>query len=194
MAALAVALSLTTLSATAEPVFTARHPQWGVRIGYGLDTGDELGGDVNPYELGFGLTAGYTFGMNLYLGASFEYYLGSFETILNGEASTRIWNAMFEPGYDIRLHKAVMIRPQVGLGLSSLRAETCQALPPPSGTGREECDEDTDNKFAVAPGAMVMFDDFGGLYGQLGVRYHHVFVEGGNASGLLFNVGVGAAF
>lgn len=193
MIGLAATLALTSLSANAQQAFTAGKPQVGARLGYGVYTGDDLGGDFNPYGVGFGVAAGYTLDMNLYLGASFEYYLGASEEGVGGEVSANIWNLMFEPGYDIAAGDALVIRPQLGLGLSSVNAEVCISLPPPLGDGRQQCADNSESKFAIAPGAMLLID-FGGLYGQAGLRYHHIFVEDGNADGLLINAGVGATF
>jgi hypothetical protein len=193
MTGLAAMLALTSLSANAQQAFTAGKPQLGARVGYGIYTGDELGGDFNPYGIGFGAAGGYTLDMNVHLGASFEYYLGASEDFPGGSASANIWNLMLEPGYDIAAGETLVIRPQLGLGLSSVNAEACVSLPPPLGTGSEVCGDNSESKFAVAPGAMLLID-FGGLYAQAGLRYHHIFVDDGNADALLINAGLGATF
>jgi hypothetical protein len=100
---------------------------------------------------------------------------------------------MFEPGYDLLVSGALLVRPQVGVGVSALHAEVCSAPVPADGSGSERCAEDTEYKLAVAPGAMLLIDDIGGVYGQLGLRYHHIF-DAGRAGGVLFNIGFGAAF
>jgi hypothetical protein len=180
-----------------NPRVTRDHPQIGVRIGYGIYAGDELPGDVNPYGLGVGLTAGYSFG-SLYLGVSGEYYLGGITEKIDDEPTANIWSAMFEPGWDILLNKkGYILRPQVGVGLSSFHQEACITIPgadPAVDDTITTCENDTVYKLAVAPGAMFMIDDLGGFYGQIGARYHHIFLDEGNAGGVLLNVGVGAAW
>ena len=189
----AATLALVSVSANAQQAFTAGKPQVGARVGYGIYTGDDLGGDTNPYGIGFGAAAGYTLDMSLYLGASFEYYLGASEETPVGDVKVNIWNLMFEPGYDIGVGENMVVRPQLGLGLSSVTAEVCLSLPPPLGDGSEQCADNSESKFAIAPGAMFLID-FGGLYAQAGARYHHIFVDEGNADGFLINAGIGATF
>ena len=189
---LALAVALTSLSAKAERPFTAQHPQVGVRLGYGIYAGDDIG-DLNPYGLGVGLTTGYTFD-HLYLGVSGEYYLGAWSEGLRDESSGNIWSAMAEPGYDIILSEKMMLRPQVGVGVSSLRLEACFAS---EVDGSVQCEDETEYKLAVAPGAMFFVDDLGGFYGQVGARYHYIFFDKAgvsNVGGVLLNVGVGAAW
>jgi len=98
---------------------------------------------------------------------------------------------MLEPGYDVAVGDTMALRPQLGIGLTSVMGKACVTLPPPLGSGSETCADDSETKFALAPGAMFLLD-FGGVYGQAGLRYHHVFVDNGNADGLLLNIGVGA--
>jgi opacity protein-like surface antigen len=193
---LAAATTLASLTASAERPFTAEHPQVGVRLGYGIYAGEEIG-DFNPYGLGVGLTTGYTFD-HLYLGISGEYYLGGWTESLRDESTGNIWSAMAEPGYDIILGKQFMLRPQVGVGVSSVRFEACVSTEI-DGVPVTECEDETEFKLAVAPGAMFFIDDLGGFYGQVGARYHYIFWEkpsGGSANigGILINVGVGAAW
>ena len=193
IAGLAAAAALTSFSANAERPFTAEHPQVGVRVGYGVYVGDDTPGDFNPYGIGVGLTTGYTFN-HLYLGVTAEYYVGAFAESLRDEPSGNVWSGMVEPGYDILLNKYLMLRPQIGVGVSSLHVEQCVPVLAEDGTETALCLDDTDYKLAVAPGAMLFIDDMGGFYGQVGVRYHHIFVEEGSAGGVLINAGVGAAF
>ena len=197
IAGLALAVALTSASARAERPFTARHPQVGVRVGYGLYVGEDDIGDFNPYGLGVGLTTGYTFD-HLYIGISGEYYLGGWTEGLSDQSSGSIWSGMAEPGYDIILGKMMMLRPQVGVGVSSLRFKGCGVVEDAEGNLVQACGKaETEYKLAVAPGAMFFIDDLGGFYGQVGARYHHVFFdEAGvsNVAGVLLNVGVGAAW
>ncbi len=196
---LVAALALTAAAAGAEqpyvkdhPRVTRDHPQIGVRLGYGVYTGDDLPGDVNPYSFGAGLTVGYSFG-SLYLGASGEYYAGGVAEAIDNEPTSNVFNLMFEPGWDILVnHKGYILRPQVGVGVSGMHAKACVDLE--IDTPEPHCHSDTEFKPAVAPGLMFMIDDFGGFYGQVGARYHWIFVDEGNASGVLISAGVGAAW
>jgi hypothetical protein len=193
---LALAFALTSASASAERPFTARHPQVGVRLGYGIYVGEDDIGDFNPYGLGVGLTTGYTFD-HLYIGISGEYYVGGWTEGLRDESSGNVWSGMAEPGYDIILGKMFTLRPQVGVGVSSVRLKPCATFEV-DGTVVQECGKaETEYKLAVAPGAMFFIDDLGGFYGQVGARYHHIFFDKGgvsNVAGVLINVGVGAAW
>ena len=120
MTGLAAAVALTSISAKAERPFTAEHPQVGSASRLRSIRWRRPEGDFNPYGLGVGLTTGYTFN-HLYLGVSGEYYLGGWAEGLRDESTGNVWSGMAEPGYDIILNNRLMLRPQVGLGVSSLR-------------------------------------------------------------------------
>lgn len=192
-AALAASVVCLGAVAHAQEAFTAGKPQVGVTLGYGIYTGDDLGGDTNPYGLGFGVRGGYTLDMNVHVGASFEYFLGASKDVPGGSYSVNVWNMMLEPGYDLGVGENMVLRPQLGLGMSHVKAEGCVTLPPPIGTGSETCNDNGDTKFALAPGAMFLMD-FGGIYGMGGLRYHHIFLDNGNADALLINIGAGMTF
>jgi hypothetical protein len=176
------ALALVSAAANAqEAPFTAGKPQVGASLQYGIYTGDDVG-DLNPYGLGFGLRGGYTLDMNLFVGASFEYYLGGSEDVLGEDVSFNMYSFMLEPGYDIAVGEGLVLRPQLGIGFTW---EHFDAPEPIGGT--------TENDFAIAPGVQFLAD-VGGVFIQAGAKYHHIFVEDGNADGFLLNAGVGLTF
>lgn len=183
---LAAALAISATTAHAEEAFTAGKAQIGGNVGYGIYVGE---GNVNPYGFGLGAHGGYTLDMNLHLGASFEYFFGESQNVPGGSDSIKLWNLMFEPGYDIAIGDTMLIRPQLGIGLTNVSSEVCLNVPGVA----SGCNSDSTGRFAMAPGAKFMID-FGGFYGMAGLRFHHIFTDGGNADALLLNVGAGAMF
>jgi hypothetical protein len=117
---------------------------------------------------------------------------------LNDEPTANIFSGMLEPGYDIRIGHGWMVRPQIGVGMSGVHVSGCTAQLDPSLP--KLCVNETEFKPAVAPGVMFMLEDFGGFYGQVGARYHHIFIDdtpnidGDLIDGILLNAGVGAAW
>jgi hypothetical protein len=167
-----------SFAAQAAPAFTANSAQIGVGIGYGIFLGDEgPGGDFNPYGVGVWVRGGYTLNSNIYLGGNFDYYFGESE----GDVSMNIYQFMFEPGYDIALAPTAVLRPVLGVGYSTYHVD----LGPFGDASQSE--------FGIAPGAVFLVD-FGKLYGTASARYNHIFVEDGNADGLLLGAGVGFRF
>lgn len=83
----------------------------------------------------------------------------------------------------------MLIRPQLGIGMSNVTAEVCLNVP----GFASGCNSNSDSRFAMAPGAKFMID-FGGFYGMAGLRFHHIFDTNGNADALLLNIGAGAMF
>lgn len=183
---LAAALVIAATSAHAEQAFTSSTVQIGANVDYGIYVGK---GDVNPYGFGLGARGGYTLDMNVYVGASFEYYFGESNESLGASLDVRLWNLMFEPGYDFAIGDTMVIRPQLGIGLTSVHAKACANVPGLANV----CDTNTDTKLALAPGATYLID-FGGFFGMAGLRWHHIFTSADNTDGLLINVGAGAMF
>jgi hypothetical protein len=182
--------------AHAEEPFTASKATVGVGVGYGVYTGDEMGADFNPYGIGFGVRGGYTLPANVYLGGLFEYYLGATEEVEGvGEFSANIYQIMFEGGYDLGLGPTAVIRPVLGIGYSTVKAESCveEQTIPGLGTFGGGCQDTGDSKLGIAPGAVALLD-FGSVFGMGAVRYNHIFVEDGNADAILLTVGAGMKF
>lgn len=171
-------------AAQAQEAFTLEKPQVGIGLNYGIYTGDDMG-DINPYGVGFGVHGGYTLPMGLYLGAQFEYYLGGSQDVFGAEVSGNIYQFQLEPGYDIAVGPTAVIRPVLGIGYSTFAFETCVD---------DECDDgNSQSKFGISPGAMALVD-FGSVYGLAAARYNHIFVDDGNADGLLITLGAGMTF
>ena len=180
-----------SVAAQAQEAFTAEKATVSVGLGYGLYTGDEMGGDFNPYGVGLHVRGGYTLPMNLYLGGLFEYYLGATEEEGDFEASANIYQIMFEGGYDVALGPTAVIRPVLGLGYSTVSSEVC--LGDTGIPGFSGCSDTSQSKLAISPGAVALLD-FGSVFGTASARYNHIFVEDGNADAILLGVGVGLKF
>jgi hypothetical protein len=106
------------------PSGDGRNLEVGLLLGYGFTTDKGTFGP-DPYGLGFGLRAGYELDFKLFIGAGFEYYLGSSETraaSFGGVSAGSIdaaANYMFmhvEAGYDFWVSD-VIIRPSLWLGV-----------------------------------------------------------------------------
>jgi opacity protein-like surface antigen len=183
-----LALAVSAFTANAEPAFTANKPQVAADLGYGIWTGD---GDTNGYGLGLGVNGGYTLDMGLYVGARFDYFFGGSQDVPGvASVSYGIWNLMAEAGYDIGIGDSMLVRPQLGLGLATAHGETCITNPL---VGGQVCDSSSEGKFAVAPGGTFLYN-LGGPFVGATLRYEHVFVDNGNADGLLINATGGMAF
>jgi hypothetical protein len=79
----------------------------------------------------------------------------------------------------------MVIRPQLGLGMTDVGGEACAG---------SQCEDIAgDSEFSLAPGGQFLLD-LDALYFQAGLRYHHIFVDDGNADGLLLNAGAGMSF
>jgi hypothetical protein len=182
-------LALTILTtgglAQAESAFTAGKPSLAGHAQYGIFTGD---GELNYYSLGLGLMGGTTLEPGVYLGGRFDYFLGGSEDTFSGELSVNIWQLMGEVGYDVRLGPEAALRPKLGLGVASVRSESCISMMDVS-----SCGGDTESKFAVAPGAQLLYS-LGLVFISADARFNHVFVDDVNVDGFLLGAGVGAAF
>jgi hypothetical protein len=131
-ASIGAAVALVSVTAAADPAFTANKPQVGIDLGYGIYTGDGSGEEEsnNPYGLGFGARGGYTLDFGLYVGAAFHYYLGFSEELtipfMAGtiEASGNIYQFGAELGYDLGLGPQFVLRPKVGIGYGILASKS----------------------------------------------------------------------
>lgn len=103
--------------------------------------------------------------------------------------SAGVWDAMAEAGYDIGVGKAMVVRPNVGLGLAQFHQETCFSA---SGFP-EQCTSFSKGTFAVAPGALFLAA-LGAFFVGGGLRYEHVFVSEGNGDDLLLHATGGLTF
>ena len=172
--------------AHADPAFTAEKPQIGLGLDYGIWTGDDIG-DFNPYGIGISVLGGYTLPMGVYIGGNFDYFLGDSE----GDSKLNIYGFDVEGGYDIGVAPNLVVRPQLGIGYTTFHNEICIEDVP--GLFEGGCVDASDSKFSLAPGARLLMD-FDAVFGHAGVRYKHIFVDEGNADGLLLTVGAGLKF
>jgi opacity protein-like surface antigen len=159
-------------AATPAPADNGGYGSAALQLGYGTD----------DLSVGFGARGGYTLPMNVYLGANFMYYLGKSEdsNLLGVTMSVKssIWTLMAEGGYDINLSPSFMLRPTVGLGLASAKAEVCAA---------GACTSASDSKFAFAPGVTASV-----LLGKLflGADFKYLVISDYNAASFGGHVGM----
>lgn len=165
MAETAQALPLVTLSGSLRGL-------------YGSPFGDQgiEGEELNPYGLGLGLRGGVTLPSALYLGASFDYFFGESNDVIDVDVS--IYQLMGNVGYDLGLGP-LTLRPSLGLGLASLSVES----------GGLVSFEETESDFVLSPGAEGIIG-LGLLSVSAEVRYNKVFADG-DADALIMGVGVG---
>jgi hypothetical protein len=143
-----------------------------VRGLYGSAFGDP---ELNPYGPGLGLRAGVTLPASLYLGASFDYFLGESETRGVIDVSSSLLQVLANVGYDAGLGP-LTLRPSLGLGFAESSFE---------GLGGEVSESD----FVLSPGAEL-FIGLGLLSVSGEVRYNKVFADG-DADGLILGLGLG---
>lgn len=140
MAALAVALP----SFASEPA-TQGSIQFGVGFRYGADLND---GDFNPWGTGLGLNGGITLPvLPIYVGGNVEYFFGDKLEAAGTSLKGNIWQITAEGGYDIGLGSRLVLRPKLGLGPATARAEACFA---------GVCNSDSKTHMAIIPGATFM--------------------------------------
>lgn len=192
---MATGLLLLAGSAAAEEPWTAEQATISAQLEYGIFTGDDGGTDLNPYGLGLGLKGGYTLDMGVYVGGAFDYFLGGSEDVsvlgASAETSLNIWMLQAEVGYDVGLMPEGVLRPKLGLGITSPSGEACVEI-----GSEERCEDlDLDSKFSIAPGAQFLYS-LGGGFITADARYNIVFTgdEDGDANGFIIGVGGGLSF
>lgn len=127
----------------------------GASVGYGT-----AGGNPNAYGLGFVGRVGYTFPLEIYLGGTFVYHLGSSTENAFVNSSQNVWYAGGELGYVIGT-KHFEFRPYVGFGGIVLQTERC-AL--------EICTSPTESSWYFGPGVYGQYD-IGPIYVGADIRY-----------------------
>jgi hypothetical protein len=136
-----------------------------------------LGGwGSNPAAgIGFGLRAGYTLPLHVYVGGTFIYHLGESE---NGATAGFLYPGG-EVGYELKLGP-LFVRPYVGLGLLVLREAAPTAVPPESLTrmyfgvwpGLTAAYAITPNFFIGADARYLLSGySFFGIFGTVGARF-----------------------
>jgi len=185
--AVAIAVTCSTSSAFAQ-AFTQDKAQVSGHFAYGAWMGD---GDLNAYSFGLGARGGYTINPGVYLGGLFDFFFGETDDTTaplgaSAEASANAWLVQGEIGYDFGVTPSIVLRPKVGLGVTTIETEGCVTAP--LGLG-QSCTDDSDGKFAFAIGleAPISLD---GIFVAPEFRFNLV----DDASGFILAVGVGAAF
>jgi hypothetical protein len=139
------ALTLALPSFASEPA-TQGSIQLGVGFRYGVDLNDS---DINAWGTGLGLNGGITLpAIPIYVGGNIEYFFGEKVELLGGSVKSNIWQITAEGGYDIGLGDRLVLRPKLGLGPATARAEGCQAV--------GGCISNSETKLAIIPGATFM--------------------------------------
>lgn len=131
----------------------------GLLLGYGINNMAPSGSDTfNAYGLGFGVRAGYTLPMKVYLGGTFIYHLGYSKTVSAGpfsvDVSGRVNPLGVEGGYDFAINDQISIRPFLGLGLAFFSSGGA-----------------SDSKLALWPGVLATYNVTDQFYVGLDARY-----------------------
>jgi hypothetical protein len=107
-------------------------------------------------NFGLGIKAGYTLPMDLYLGGTFDYFIGEHdESTVNGyhsEYDFSFWLLTPEVGYDFGITPAFMVRPFGGIGLASVDGESCA-----TGPGYNNCQDFSDTEVGLTIGGLVSY-------------------------------------
>lgn len=181
LTALVATITVYAVTAHAKP-FTYGKTDLAGNVAYGLYFGRRR---ADPYGFGLGGRGGFTFEGGLHLGASAEYFFGTSYTGLEGNATYHLamhnLKLMFEPTYDIGIGRVLVLRPQIGVGMSYAYGKACQ-----------DCGDASFVAFAYALGALFLYD-LGGVMVAAGVRGHNRFREVFFDT-LSFSLGVGTTF
>jgi len=160
----------------------------GALVGWAVNTDRNNGGlGADPYGLALGVSGGYTFPFQLYIGVRYVYFLGNTEDSYGGrppvqtEASTNYNHFAAEAGYDLWAGDAI-IRPSALVGgVLGIWNKDGASTPTEGSTGA----------FMISPGFSVIFpmDSFflgGDLRGNI--------VTGDGVSGVGLHAMAGARF
>jgi hypothetical protein len=135
---------------------------------------------INPYGGGVGLRLGVTLPASLYLGASFDYFVGESEqAALDVEQSASVTQFMGCVGYDLGFGP-VTLRPELGFGLAQAHSKVADV-------------SDSEGDFALAPGAEFIFG-LGLLSISAEARYDVVFAGDEDAGASAWILGLGLGF
>lgn len=115
-----------------------------------LSAGPRFGSDEHQ-RLGVGARAGFGLTGGFYLGAMFDYFMGSNEarTLNNasGDVSFRSWTFLIEPGVDFAVIDNLMARVFVGIGTSNVTIKSTL-----------DDSEVDDSNFTAEAGALLHYD------------------------------------
>ncbi len=117
-----------------------------------LQAGPRYG--TNDLNLGFGARTGFLLQSHVWLGGSFDYFLGADEA--RGPTITdkfRTWNAGGEVGYELALAERLWLRPYLGFGLARADETVCGP-----GVSGERCVSAASSNHAVCTlGGLLMY-------------------------------------
>jgi len=135
---------------------------------------------INLYGGGVGLRLGLTLPASLYLGASFDYFVGESEkTELDVDQSASVTQFMGRVGYDLGFGP-VTLRPELGFGLAQAHSKVGDL-------------SSSEGDFALAPGAEFIFG-LGLLSISAEAGYNVVFAAEGDAGASAWILGLGLGF
>jgi hypothetical protein len=152
---------------TAKPISAA------ILIGYASEN----------LKFGFGLRAGYTLPIKLYVGGTFIYHLGTSTPTPFGDASFSLFYPGAEVGYEIHAGP-VWIRPYLGLGVAIARA----SFPAVAVLGATAGGSTSDANIAVFPGATLTYNLTSQFF--VGGDLRFLIVSNNNSLGVFANGGM----
>jgi opacity protein-like surface antigen len=116
--------------------------------------GPRFGSD--ELNFGLGIRGGYTLPMDLYVGGTFDYFIGEHnESTVNeyhSEYDFSFWLLTPEVGYDFGITPAFMVRPFGGIGLATVNGESCV-----NGPGLNYCDDFSESDVGLTIGGLVSY-------------------------------------
>jgi hypothetical protein len=126
-----------------------------------LEQTQVLGGlryGTDKLSVGFGARGGYTLSNRIYVGGSFDYFLGEDEHApvagVETEIDYSVWVLLAEGGYDFGLHPNWVLRPMGGLGLAVASGEACVTVPFGGGS---QCQSRDDSDLALSLGGLLHY-------------------------------------
>ncbi|WXA98620.1 porin family protein [Pendulispora brunnea] len=157
-----------------EPSPSTKHPiSVAVLGGYAINNAldSHTNDSLNLYGVGFGVRAGYTLPMKLYLGAMFQYNLGgTWRYDPNTEYTGRVMTPGAEIGFDIDAGRFT-VRPSLGLGAGIARGDL------------NLNDKGDSFNFAIWPGMQLLWNTTDQIYLGTEIRYTFIFTKDGTGDG-----------
>ena len=151
--------------------------------GMGFKSVDTGGGEsLNVYGVGVGARGGYTLpGMNIYLGAQFIYHLGASKDVGVGKVENKILFYGVEAGYELPMG-GLTLRPSIHVGQAKYTAKATISF-----LGQSQEVDASETRFALSPGATLLYGLGGSLFVGADFRYH--IVSDANAPAIYGTIG-----